>query len=263
MKVQMLPGSAPADGRHGALTYAVFASDRRAGFSVFKSRQDFHDRGLGQPGVGLPHCGAPGRVHAPLALGVSHVVCLRSKKQVVRTNARRVVAAVTYAHAGRHRAVVDFPGHAIGRCEALFEPNVSVTNRGPGSLPFPAPIPPFYLRPKTLLVGLPRHDGPQGTLLHAVGTAKTASMARPATARERAHGMVGPALLYRFERLTGIALSRVGLTQSADLDFAPTTRKRTDKGVHVRYYKHNCRLRVSAGSRRACRAETLFEVLGG
>lgn len=52
---------------------------------------------------------------ASLKSAVSHVVCLCAEKQMVRPNARRIVAAVKHAHALRNRAVPECPRKPVGR----------------------------------------------------------------------------------------------------------------------------------------------------
>jgi hypothetical protein len=49
----------------------------------------------------------------PLRVAVSHVVCGGAKKQMIRSDARRIIAVVTDEHACRDQAVGEFVGNAM------------------------------------------------------------------------------------------------------------------------------------------------------
>jgi hypothetical protein len=90
-------------------------------------------RGAVRLGQRVPGAAFLGHVHS--------VVALRSEKQVIRVTARRIVAFVKSEQTVGYGAVVDFPGHAVGRqerrssCSASDKPSVPAPA---GASPHPA-----------------------------------------------------------------------------------------------------------------------------
>lgn len=86
-----------------------------------------------------------------LCVTVTGIVCLGAKKQVIRTNAWRVVAFMQNAHATIDFPVFKHPGNPMrGRLPnvANFPWEASVAERAPASLPGPASIGLVDIRPK-------------------------------------------------------------------------------------------------------------------
>jgi hypothetical protein len=92
-----------------------------------------------------------------LRSAVFHVGAAVPDKQVVRSNARRIVAMMQHPHPGRNMAVVKFPRDSMRRSMPFManavDPNhpVSVCVFRPG--PFPTTVSLSDLRPKPLLDG--------------------------------------------------------------------------------------------------------------
>lgn len=99
---------------------------------------------------------------APLCPLVGAVVGVTTEEQVRRIHTRRIVASVADKHAVRNRAVGEFPRHTMRqfvpalRRSLLTEIQHSVACRRSSPDPFPAPIRPDDLAPKSL-VKAPAH----------------------------------------------------------------------------------------------------------
>jgi hypothetical protein len=89
--------------------------------------------------------------HAALLNGISNVVSLRSKKEMVRTYAERCVAAMTDDHSGWNRAEVFFVAPTMG-CNYATLPHAEMTVpilAAYGCSPQPATLSLVDLRPET------------------------------------------------------------------------------------------------------------------
>lgn len=65
---------------------------------------------------------------------------MRSKKEVIRSHAARVIAAMTYFHAVRDWAVCEFESKAVRKKSLTVAMTVSVTSYVECSGPWPASI---------------------------------------------------------------------------------------------------------------------------
>lgn len=74
---------------------------------------------------------------SPFPLGINLVVLRRAEKEVVRANARWVVAVVTYEQAGRYRASRERPGEPVREPFMPF-PAKGAVAPDPRALPLPA-----------------------------------------------------------------------------------------------------------------------------
>lgn len=92
---------------------AKCASEPTVALAAFIALPQLQDERLSEPCARIRF--PVKRAHAPTPLGVhvANIVRLCAKKQMVRANARRVVAAVEDEQASRHRAIVNLPGRAM------------------------------------------------------------------------------------------------------------------------------------------------------
>lgn len=80
---------------------------------------------------------------APLGEFVSHVVVVRSEKQVVRPNAPWVVAPVAHMHAVGYFSAESLPGFPVRRQDRSVDGNLPVPCRRNRANPIPTPIASF------------------------------------------------------------------------------------------------------------------------
>ena len=100
------------------------------------------------------------RRHAALAAGIGDVLVLRAEKQMVRTDTRRVVAAMEDTEPVRNGPGGQLPRQSMGEAP-LPDPALPVPLPGPRGLPFPATIPIIpsaYMRPEFPALPFRDHD---------------------------------------------------------------------------------------------------------
>lgn len=161
----------------------------------------------------------PSQVVASLARHVSQIVRIRPKKQVIRTNTGRVVAAVADKKPVRDRSIGEFPRYAV--CEQPFawspaQSDLPIASREMGAGPQPAGSK-LRADDRPILVDLLPESVSQGSILGSVAARATAI--EPLTHREiaDARSEQRAALLTRTRRGKRDGRDRVRLHRKSSL----------------------------------------------
>jgi hypothetical protein len=100
--------------------------------------------------MGFGHVPDP-RLTAPLRVSVFRVIRVRSQKEMVRSNARGVVASVQYSQIGGYWPVMEFPRNAVSCASSPVSAEMSVSPLVMNAAgPFPTSRTKPDLRPETL-----------------------------------------------------------------------------------------------------------------
>lgn len=145
--------------------------------------------GADQPHIGGSQFGYSVALPKSLAAFRDHVmsiVCIRAKKQMIRSYTGRVVATMADDHAVGNWAVGKFPSNAMSVHRALVESNAPVPFVIAATLPLPAAIPLLRLRPES-----------RGESFRRRGIAHT--LRHPRAARPRAEAVTARARYARGE----------------------------------------------------------------
>lgn len=94
--------------------------------------------------------GAAAGTISTFCVHVGDVVELRTEEQVLRVDARRVVAAVQHAQPIRNRSVNELPGNAMCATHTPVHAESSISFGVDERRPDPATVRPFDFRPKSL-----------------------------------------------------------------------------------------------------------------